>query len=263
VSAKLEKLSGLCVITGASSGIGLELAKLAARDGCELILAADRDLHVAENAARDCGAAAVQTVMADLASRKGLQDLVAAIGDRVPDVLMANAGHGLGGAFLDQDWGDIAHVIHTNVTGTTWLLHYVGQQMRARNAGRILVTGSIAGHLPGSYQLAYNSTKSYIDYFCFGLRNELKDTEVVISCLMPGATDTEFFERAGMEDTAVGKADKDDPAMVAGAGYKALLDGDAHVVSGLMNKVQDVFAGIIPDTILAQMHRKMAEPGSA
>ena len=123
------------------------------------------------------------------------------------------------------------------------------------------MTGSIAGHIPGSYQLVYNSTKSYIDYFCFGLRNELKETNVVITCLMPGVTDTEFFDRAGLEDTDVGRSDdKADPAKVAKDGYDALISGDAHIVSGFMNKVQDAFAGIIPDTILAQMHRRMAEP---
>ena len=261
MAGKIDRLSGLCVITGASSGIGLELTKLAARDGCDLILAADRDLAAAEAAARQCGSAGVETVEADLATRDGLKALVTALGDRTPDVLLANAGHGLGEAFLDQEWKDIAHVIHTNVTGTTWLLHHVGQKMRAKNAGRILVTGSIAGHIPGAFQLVYNSTKSYIDYFCFGLRNELKDTDVVVSCLMPGPTDTQFFDRAGLENTDVGKSDsKDDPAMVAEAGYKALLEGDAHTVSGFMNKIQDMFAGVIPDTVLAQMHRRMAEP---
>lgn len=259
--SKIDKLSGFVVITGASAGIGLELTKLTATDGCDLLLVADRDLGEAKAAAKAAGAASVQTLEADLATPDGLKGLLTAIGDRPVDALLANAGHGLDHAFLDQEWKDIAHVIHTNVTGTTWLLHQIGQRMRARNAGRILVTGSIAGHIPGAYQLVYNSTKSYVDYFCFGLRNELKETEVVITCLMPGPTDTDFFDRAGMNDTSVGESDsKDDPAKVAGDGYRALLDGDAHVVSGFMNKVQDAFAGIIPDTILAQMHRKMAQP---
>lgn len=120
MSSKIERLSGLAVVTGASSGIGRELARLAARDGCELILVADRDLAEAEEASRHAGAASVETVEADLASPDRLRKLMAVVGDRSVDVLMANAGHGLGGAFLDQEWGDIAHVIHTNVTGTTW-----------------------------------------------------------------------------------------------------------------------------------------------
>ena len=259
--SKIEKLGGFVVVTGASSGIGLELARLAAKDGCDLLLVADRDLAEAEGAARSAGAGSVEILEADLASVDGLRSLMSAIGDRQVDALLANAGHGLGQAFLDQEWKDIAHVIHTNVTGTTWLLHQIGQQMRKRGSGRILVTGSIAGHIPGSFQLVYNSTKSYVDYFCFGLRNELKDTDIVITCLMPGVTDTEFFDRADMENTSVGKSDsKADPAKVAKDGYEALLEGEAHTVSGLMNKVQDAFAGIIPDTVLAQMHRKMAEP---
>jgi len=264
MSQKIDKLSGLVLVTGASSGIGLELAKVAARDGCALLLVADRDLSEAEREVKAAGAASVETVMADLASREGLQKLMDLVGDRQVDVLMANAGQGLGGAFLGQDWKDIASIIHTNVTGTTWLIHEIGQRMRARNTGRILVTGSIVGHVPGAFHLIYNSTKSYIDYFCFGLGNELKDTNVVVTCLMPGLTDTEFFERAEMENTPVGKSDnKADPAKVAEDGYKALLAGDAHVVSGFMNKVQDAFAGIIPDKILAEMHRKMAKPEPA
>lgn len=259
--SKIDKLNGFVVVTGASSGIGLELARLAAKDGCDLLLVADRDLSEGEAAAKSAGAASVETIQADLATPDGLRSLMGAIGDRPVDALLANAGHGLGDAFLDQEWKDIAHVIHTNVTGTTWLIHQIGQSMRGRNSGRILVTGSIAGHIPGSFQLVYNSTKSYVDYFCFGLRNELKDTDVVVTCLMPGVTDTEFFDRADMENTGVGESDsKADPAKVAKDGYDALLDGEAHTVSGFMNKVQDAFAGIIPDTVLAQMHRKMAKP---
>ena len=259
--SKIDRLRGFVVVTGASSGIGLDLAKLAAEDGCDLLLVADRDLSEAEAAARSAGAGSVETLEADLASPDGLRKLMSTIGERQVEALLANAGHGLGDAFLDQEWKDIAHVIHTNVTGTTWLIHQIGQRMRARNSGRILVTGSIAGHIPGSFQLVYNSTKSYVDYFCFGLRNELKDTEVVITCLMPGPTETEFFHRAHLEDTSVGRDDsKADPAKVARDGYDALLAGDAHIVSGLMNKIQDAFAGIIPDTVLAQMHRKMAKP---
>ena len=259
--SKIDKLSGFVVITGASSGIGLELARLAAKDGCGLLLVADRDLDAGEAAARSSGAVSVETLEADLSTLDGLHGLMAVIGERPVDVLLANAGHGLGHAFLDQSWDDIAHVIDTNVTGTAWLIHRIGNQMRNRNAGRILVTGSIAGHIPGSYQLVYNSTKSFIDYFCFGLRNELQGTDVVVTCLMPGVTDTEFFDRAGMDDTSVGKSDsKAAPAKVANDGYEALLAGEAHTVSGFMNKIQDAFAGLIPDTILAQMHRKMAKP---
>lgn len=257
---KIEKLSGLVVITGASSGIGLELARLAAADGVSLILAADRDLSEGEAAARAAGAVSVETVQADLATREGIMALMEKIGGRPVDVLMANAGHGQGKGFLDQEWKDIAHVIHTNITGTVALIHLIGQQMRARNKGRILVTGSIAGHMPGTFQLVYNSTKAFIDDFCIGLANELKETDVVITNLMPGPTDTDFFERADLEDTQVGQQDKADPAKVAKDGYSALLDGDTRITSGFMNKVQKVFGDLLPEELVAQLHRRMAEP---
>ena len=261
MSRKIEKLSGFAVVTGASSGIGLELAKLAAGDGCSLLLAADTDLTGAEAAIEAAGAVQVDTVQCDLATEDGVNSLLEAIGERPVDVLFANAGHGLGGGFLDQDWTEAKHVLDTNITGTIRVVQEVGRAMRARNKGRILLTGSIAGHIPGSFQLVYNSTKAFIDDFANGLRNELKDTEVVVTCLEPGATDTEFFDRAGMQDTSVGKSDsKADPAKVAKDGYDALLADKSQVVSGLMNKVQALFADILPDTVMAEMHRRMAEP---
>jgi len=262
----IDKLSGLVVVTGASSGIGLELAKLAAADGVDLILAADRDLSEAEAATRAAGAASVETIEGDLATRDGIQALMEKIADRPVDVLMANAGHGQGHAFLDQEWGQIAHVIHTNITGTIALVHMVGQKMRARNAGRILFTGSIAGHMPGAFQLVYNSTKAFIDDFAVGLANELKDTDVVITNLMPGVTETEFFERADLMDTKAGQQVAEgkaaDPAKVAKDGYDALLDGDTQITSGFMNKVQRILGDILPEEVVAQMHRRLTEPGS-
>ena len=261
---KVDRLSGLVVVTGASSGIGLELARLAAKDGCELILVADRDLSEGEAAAREAGAASVESVEVDLATREGIMAVMQAIGERPVDVLIANAGHGQGHAFLDQEWKDIAHVIHTNITGTVALIHLVGKRMRTRNVGRILVTGSIAGHLPGAFQLVYNSTKSFIDDFCVGLANELKETDLTVTCLMPGVTNTDFFERGDLMDTNAGEQAAQgkgaDPAKVARDGYDALLDGDLLITSGLMNKVQRIFADILPESIVAQMHRKLAEP---
>ncbi len=260
----VDRLSGLAIVTGASSGIGLELAKLAAADGCDLILAADTDLGQAEAAARRAGARKVETVRADLATPDGLGKLLEAVGERPVDVLIANAGHGQSGALLDQEWQDIAHVIHTNVTGTVALIHRVGQRMRAHGAGRILVTGSIAGHLPGAFQLVYNSSKAFIDDFCVGLAEELKDTDLVVTCLMPGVTDTQFFQRAEMMDTKAGQQAADDkaadPAKVAKDGYDALLTGRTQITSGLMNKVQRLFADVLPAELVAKMHRKLAEP---
>jgi short-subunit dehydrogenase len=153
--------------------------------------------------------------------------------------------------------------IYTNVTGTVYLVQLVGRQMRARGEGRILITGSIAGFMPGAFQAVYNGTKAFIDSFSFALRNELKDSGVTVTCLMPGATETDFFERADMMDTKVGTEEKADPADVARLGYDAMMEGKGDVVAGWKNKLQSAIANVTPAGVLAEQHRKMAEPGTA
>ena len=148
----------LALVTGASSGIGLELARLFAKDGYDLMLCADRPLNEARETLGRSGVM-VDTLEVDLATEDGVQVLYDRLEDRPVDALAANAGHGLGEGFLDQAFEDIAHVIGTNVTGTTKLLHLVGRNMRARGSGRILLTGSIAGLMPGSFQAVYNASK--------------------------------------------------------------------------------------------------------
>jgi short-subunit dehydrogenase len=253
----------LAIVTGASSGIGLELATICAQQGFDLLVAADRpEIHTVAGRLRSLGAA-VNVVETDLATTDGVDQLWAAAAGRPVDSLLANAGHGLGHAFLDQDFEDARHVIDTNITGTIYLVHLVGRTMRSRGAGRILLTGSIAGFIPGTYQAVYNGTKAFIDSFSFALRAELKDTGVTVTCLMPGATETDFFERADMLDTKVGQAEKDDPADVARVGFEAMMRGDGDVVSGWKNKLQSAIANVTPAGVLAEQHRKMAEPGSA
>jgi len=260
VSRKLKKLEGLVVVTGASSGIGLELAKRAASDGVDLLLAADRDLSEAAREARTAGAGEVETIECDLGTEAGGTLLVERIGARPVAALFANAGQGANGPFLDQDWDTALHIINTNVTGTLRLIHLVGRRMRERGAGRIMVTGSIAGHIPGSFQLVYNSTKAFLNDFCIGLRDELRSSGVSVTVLEPGATDTNFFRRAHMENTRVGRQDKAAPSTVAAAGYAAMLADEDQVITGFMNKVRTVFADILPDETVAAMQRRMAEP---
>lgn len=254
----------LAVVTGASSGIGYELAKLFANDGYDLIIAADRPLAEAEQVLRSAGAE-VTSVQADLATKDGVHQLVHAIegAGRSVDALCANAGHGLGHAFLDQNVEDWLHVINTNVVGTTHLVWHVGRMMRDRGRGRILITSSIASQMPGTFQAVYNATKSYDQSFAWAIRNELKDSGVSVTALLPGVTDTNFFERGELLDTKVGQDDnKDDPADVARTGYEALMKGEGDVVHGLKNKLQVAAAKITPDSALAEQHRGMAEPGS-
>lgn len=251
----------LAVITGASTGIGRELAKIAADEGYDLVLVADEPTIDAAAGEIRASGVSVEAVEADLASFEGNDRLLAAVGDRRIDILIANAGRGLGHAFVTQSPDDWRRVIDTNVTGTTYLLQKVAQRMVTQGEGRILIVGSIAGLIPGSYQAVYNGTKAYLDSFSYALREELKDTGVGVTVLMPGPTDTEFFRRANMLDTPVGKDDgKEDPAKTARNGWEAMMDGSAHVVSGAKNKIQAALSHLTPDTMLAKQHTKMAKP---
>jgi uncharacterized protein len=251
----------LAVVTGASSGIGLELALECARNGYDLVIAADRPLNTVIDRLEDLGAR-VTGVEADLATRNGLEELIAAI-DGPVDALLANAGHGLGGAFLDQPFDDVEHVIDTNITGTLYLIQRIGQGMRARSRGRILIVGSIAGFTPGTFQAVYNGTKAFIDSFSWALRAEFKDSGVTVTCLMPGATETEFFKRADMMDTKVGTEKKMDAGEVARIGFEAMMAGEGDVVAGWKNKVTSAVASVTPASVLAEQHRKKAQPGTS
>lgn len=251
------------IVTGASTGIGLELAKCCAKDGFDLVIAANEPaIETAAVELRKFGRS-VEAVEADLATTEGVDKLCGAVGDRPIDALLANAGVGLGKAFLDQDFDRIRRVVDTNITGTLYLIHRAGNEMRRRNFGRILITGSIAGFTPGSFQAVYNGSKAFLDSFSFALREELRDSGVTVTCLMPGATETEFFRRADMMDTRVGTEEKDDAHEVAKAGYDAMLRGESDVVTGMKNKIQSTVANVTPNEMLAKQHRKMAEPGTA
>lgn len=257
-----EAIRPLALVTGASSGIGLELARECARNGFDLVIAADRPLATARGELESLGAK-VNAVETDLATADGVAQLYSSVQGKTVDALIANAGHGLGKGFLDQNFEDITHVIDTNITGTLSLIHQMGRDMRARGSGRILVVGSIAGYTPGAFAAVYNATKAFIDSFAIALRNELKDTGVTVTLLMPGATETEFFERADMMDTKIGTEEKQDPGEVARIGFKAMMDGDADVIAGAKNKVTAGVAAVTSATALAEKHRKQAEPGTA
>ncbi|MDP1027720.1 SDR family NAD(P)-dependent oxidoreductase [Sphingomonas sp. KR1UV-12] len=252
------------IITGASTGIGFELASLAAQDGYDILVVANEPLiDAAADDFKQFGTE-VRSVEADLSTLEGVDALLAATNGRQIDVLCANAGKGLGHGFLDQSVDDWRRVIDTNITGTLYLLHKVLPAMVARNDGKVLVTGSIAGYIPGSFQAVYNSSKSFIDYFTDAIRNELKEADgVTITTLKPGPVDTEFFASADMLDTSVGQSEsKSDPAKVARDGWEAMKKGEASIFSGLKTKIQGVLANVTPASVLAEQHRSMAEPGS-
>lgn len=253
----------LAVVTGASTGIGYELAKLCAKNGMNLVVAADEpQIETAAQEFRGLGVT-VDAVQCDLATTEGNDQLLAAVGGRPVAALLANAGRGLGKGFLDQNWEEARRVVDTNVTGTLYLVQKVGQEMRQRNDGKILIVGSIAGFMPGTFQAVYNGTKAFLDSFSFALRAELRDTKVTVSCLMPGPTETEFFERADLMDTKVGQDEKMSAAEVAQLGFEAMLKGEGQVIAGWKNKLQAAIAHVLPSDTTAEMHRNMAAPGTA
>jgi uncharacterized protein len=255
----------LALVTGASSGIGFELARQFAENDFDLVVAAEDEQLT--GAARELGEAVVESVQVDLATPDGVEELwrrVQALG-RPVEAAALNAGVGQGGAFADIDLHAELRLIDLNVRSTVHLAKYVVREMAARNEGRILFTSSIGATQPGTFHAVYNASKSFVQSFALAIRNELKDTGVTVTSLMPGPTETEFFERADLEDTRVGASDnKDDPGQVAEQGFEALMNGEEQVVAGsLTTKIMGRSGRFVPDSLKAKAHAKMAEPGSA
>jgi short-subunit dehydrogenase len=254
---------GLAVVTGASSGLGYQFARLAAEDGHDLILCADEErVHEAAGTLDRLGVK-IEAVVADLSTKEGFEAFDARIAHRDVDLLFANAGRALGHAFLDQSEEDILRLIELNVTQTTLLVRRVAARMAARGSGRILVTGSIGGLVPGPFDAVYNATKAYLNTLCAGLSDEWRDSPVTLTLLMPGPTDTPIFhrERNRLDDTPIAESErKDDPVDVAEAGYAALIRGDRKCVPGARTKVIAALSNVVPGPMLARIHRWGAEP---
>jgi short-subunit dehydrogenase len=253
----------LALVTGASAGIGRHLAKEFAMHGFDVVVNAE-DARIADVAAelRTHGGSAT-AVPADLRTPEGVDRLWAAVQDlgRPLDAAALNAGIGLGRAFVDQALADVMSLIDLNVRSTTHLAHLVLRDMAARGTGRVLVTSSIASTMPGAFQAVYNATKSYEQSLVEALQEELKDSGVTLTALMPGPTETEFFERGDLEDTRVGQGPKDDAADVAKQGFEALMAGERRVVAAsLRTRLMEATNKVLPDRLKAAQHRAMAEP---
>src|SRR6056297_2550767 len=252
----------LAVVTGASSGLGYQFARLAAQDGYDLVLVADEDeVHVAADKLRRLGAN-VEAIVADLSTRSGVAEFWTFIEDRRIDFFAANAGRALGEAFHDQNWSDVKRLIDLNILQTTSLLYKVGQKMHADGEGRILVTGSIGGFVPGPFDAVYDATKAYLDSLCYALQEEWRDSPVTLTCLMPGPAETPIFTREenDLAEAPITSRQKQDPAEIARAGYDAMMAGDPGIVPGLPVKVIAMLSRIAPESLKARIHRSGAEP---
>jgi uncharacterized protein len=257
----------LAVVTGASSGIGRELAKQFAENGFDLVVAAENvELDDAVEELRAFGGG-VAPVSVDLTRREDCERLVAAVrgSGRALDAAALNAGIGSSGAFVETDLDKDLDLIALNCASTVHLAKRFAQDMVARGEGRILITSSVASQAPEPFQAVYGASKAFDQSFALALREELKDSGVTVTALLPGPTDTEFFDRADMTDTKLGASDsKDDPALVARQGYQGLMKGEASVFAGsLASKAMGRLSAVTPAPLATKMKRPMTEPGSA
>lgn len=254
----------LALVTGASRGIGAELARVFAEHGHDLLLTAeDAAVDATAEGLRRPGVS-VQTVHADLADPGGVEEVDRAVvaAGRPLDVAALNAGVGSGGSFVGSNLVDELRLVDVNVRSTVHLAHRVLSPMVSRGHGRVLVSSSIAATMPGSYQAVYNASKSFLQAFTEAVADELRGTGVTLTSLMPGPTATDFFRRAGsVSESIMGRMPKDDPAKVARQGYEALMAGRTAVVAGSpMVQAQAAVAGVLPDQVKAAAHRLLARP---
>lgn len=258
----------LALITGASSGIGLELARHFGRRGYDLVVTADDQQisHAAQELAET--GADVQSTQLDLRHPDSVDELYSVIAatDRPLHAAALNAGVGQSGAFLDTDLRDDLGIIDLNVRSTVHLAKLVLRDMAATGHGKVLVTSSVAAHMPGPYQPIYNASKAFLQSFCEAVATEMEDlaqASITVTALLPGPTDTEFFERADLTDTRLGQMNKDDPALVAEQAFDALMSGKRNAFAGsLTSRAMGAAARATPDRAASQFHRKLAEPGS-
>ncbi len=255
----------LAVVTGASSGIGYELAVELAKRGYDLVVASSGErLTGAAERLRAFGHRVVEASV-DLATPDGVEELWDEIERQSEpvDIACINAGVGVGGLFHETELNAELNMINLNCTSTVHLAKYLVKKMVSRKEGRLLFTSSIAGEMVAPREAVYAATKAFVLSFAHSLRFELKDTGVTVTVLQPGPTDTDFFHRAGMDDTQVGREGKSEsqPEDVARQGIEALFEGRDHVyAASLKTKIEGKLANAIPGDVKGAMHEKMARP---
>jgi len=253
------------LITGGSAGIGYELAKLFVADRYNLILVSRTQDHlqsVKQELEQQFGIE-VLTIAKDLALKESPLEVyneVKAKGINL-DILVNDAGQGVYGEFKDTDLDRELEILQLNIGAYVVLTKLFLNDMVANARGKILNVGSVAGEMPGPWQAVYHGTKAFVNSWSEAIRTELKDKGVTVTVLLPGATDTDFFNKADMQDSKiVQETELADPATVAKDGYKALLSGDDKVISGFKNKVQVAVSNLIPDSKVAENMEKQQGP---
>lgn len=251
------------LITGATSGIGYELAKLFAKDKYNLVIVA-RDQSKLQTSAEDFKKEGVKviTLSKDLFLPQSASEVYEEVKNKgiTIDVLVNDAGQGQFGKFVDNKLKDELDIIQLNITSLVTLTKLFIKDMAKRGEGKILNLSSIAGKIPGPYQAVYHGTKAFVQFFTEGVRSEMKDTGVSLTALLPGATDTDFFNKADMESSKILDNDLADPAKAAKDGYNALMSGEAMVISGIKNKAQVAMGSVMPDNKAADMMKKQQKP---
>lgn len=262
----MEKL--FAVITGASTGIGFELARQFGENGFDLLICSGSDeIFEAQKELEEMGYT-VEAIKANLASYAGVENLYREIKkyERAPDALAVNAGVGVGGSFIETSLNEEINLINLNIVSAVHLVKRVLPDMLDQNEGRILFTSSISSQMPSPFEAVYGASKAFITSFAESIRNEVKDSNISITIMMPGATNTNFFHRAHMDDTKAGAEMKydNDPAEVARQGFEALMAGKETVFAeSFLTKLQGRALKFLPEKFKASFHRKWSEPGSA
>lgn len=261
----MEQHNKYALITGATSGIGLELAKLFAKDGYNLVIVSRDQTNLEQTAYELKNSNSnidVVTISKDLFKPESPFELYQEVKEKgiQINVLVNNAGQGVYGEFADTEIEREVDIIQLNITSLVVLTKHFLQDMLSLGSGKILNLSSIASKTPGPYQSVYHGTKAFVQSFTEAIRSEVKDKGIVVTALLPGVTDTDFFNKADMLDSKAVQGEKADPAKVAKDGYEALMNDDDMVVSGVKNKLQATMANLMPDSMVADKTKKQQKP---
>ncbi|WP_341224289.1 SDR family oxidoreductase [Loktanella salsilacus] len=253
-------MTNLALITGASSGIGREFARIHAQRAGDMIIVARRkdELDALKAELETAHGVSVQVIAADLTDAAAVQDLCDSLRGQPIEVLINNAGFGGQGSHVDRDLGKELSMIDLNVKALVTLCHDIGGQMAKRGAGQILNVGSTAGMMPGPMQNVYFATKAFVRSYSLALAEELRASGVTVTVLAPGYVETEFADTADLRGTALVKGGGKTPHSVAAFGYDSMVAGKLHVINeGLLSFALNWIIPLMPHRLVLGIARRM------